>query len=67
MAFEQLQNTPQGAKLREGSEFNDAGPEKAGILDEQHGEGARLGFPELEPREAAAAGSKFHKQKSPRP
>lgn len=67
VAFEQLQNTPQGAKLREGSEFNHAGPEKAGVLDEQHREGARLGFPELEPREAAAAGSKFHKQKSPRP
>lgn len=70
VAFEQLQNIPQGARLREGSEFNCAGPEEAGMLDEQHREGARLGFPELEPREAGlqtAAGSKFNKQKSPRP
>lgn len=70
VASEQLHSIPQGARLREGSAFNCAGPGKAGMLDEQHREGARLGFPELEPREAGfptAAGSKFNKQKSPRP
>lgn len=40
------------ARLREGSEFNCAGTKKAGLLGEQRREGARVGFPELEPREA---------------
>lgn len=51
-AFEQLQNIPQKARLREGSEFNRAGTKKAGLLGEQRREGARLGFPEPEPRGA---------------
>lgn len=64
-AFEQLQNTAQGAGLRGGSEFNHAGQEKACRRGEQHREGARLRFPELDV--AAPNSSRFNNQKSPWP
>lgn len=51
-AFEQLQNIPQGAGLRKGSEIIHAGTEKASLIWCAAQEGPRLGFPELEPGEA---------------